>query len=296
MNNPYLQQAIQDAQGDVSSAIGSRFNNNAFGGTAHQQTLARELGRVSNQMRMQDYAAQQGLSESDVARQLATQQYNIGNQNQLNQANANLGFQNANIQNQANQFNAGLQGQNIGFQNQANQFNANLGAADLARNAGLASTLGQANANLGLSNIQNQMSTNQFNAGLQGQNIGRQQQALSFAPTLAANDYADAQAMMGLGNQIQGNNQQIANANYEEFLRQQAYPAQQLSYMQAGLNPAGAAFRNQTTTSPDPQTNPLGNMVGGGMLGYAAGNALPNVFSNPWIGALGGAALGGILS
>jgi hypothetical protein len=216
-DNPYLNQAINRAMGDVSSRVNSRFNDTAFGGTAHQQTLARELGNVSNQMRMQDYTQQQGLAESAVNRGMQAGQFNIGNQ----------------------------------------------------------------------------MSTNQFNAGLQGQNLGRQQSALSFAPTLAANDYADAQAMMGLGNQVQGYNQQIADANYQEFLRQQAYPGQQLSYMQAGLNPSATAFRNSTTTGPDQSTagNTMANMLGGGTLGYAAGN----YFDNPWLGALGGAALGGLL-
>jgi hypothetical protein len=309
MDNPYLSQAINRAQGDVSSRINSQFNDTAFGGTAHQQTLARELGNVSNQMRMQDYAAQQGLSESDVARQLATQQYNIGNANQLNQFNAGLQQQNAGIMNQmglanaglrgqdisnqmaVNQANAGLQGQNISNQNQLNQFNANLGM----QNAGIMNTTNQFNAGLQQQNIANLMNTNQFNAGLQGQNLGRQQSALSFAPTLAANDYADAQAMMGLGNQVQGYNQQIADANYQEFLRQQQYPAQQLSYMQAGLNPAASAFKNSTTTGPDVSTagNTMANMAGLGTLGYAAGSGLG--FENPWWGALGGAALGGLL-
>lgn len=76
MDNPYLNRAISDAQGDVSSRINSQFNQNAFGGTAHQQTLARELGRVSNDMRMTDYGRQQGLYENDVTRNLQSQQFN----------------------------------------------------------------------------------------------------------------------------------------------------------------------------------------------------------------------------
>lgn len=215
-DNPYLNQAINSAMGDVSSRINSQFNNTAFGGTAHQQTLQRGLGDVANQMRMQDYTQQQGLQENALNRGMQSGQFNISNQ----------------------------------------------------------------------------MNTNQFNAGLQGQNIGRQQSMMNFAPTLAANDYADAQAMMGLGSQLQGYNQQIADANYQEFLRQQNYPAQQLSYMQAGLNPAASAFRNSTTTGPDQQSSGMANAFGGAALGYAAGNALG--FENPWWGAMAGGILGGM--
>lgn len=234
MNNPYLNNAINQAQGDVQTRINSQFNNNAFGGTAHQQTLARELGNVSNNMRMADYASQQGLAENAVNRNLSTQQFNIGNQNATNQFNANLGMTNAGIQN----------------------------------------------------------TTNQFNANQQAANVNRQQGALSFAPTLAANDYADAQALMGVGNQLQGTNQSIADANYQEFMRQQQYPAQQLQYMQAGLNPSQSAYSTTTQTS-NTGGNGVVNALGGGALGYGISSALN--FSNPWIGAIGGGVLGSLL-
>ena len=182
-SNPYLQNSINTAMDDVSGRINSQFNGNAFGGTAHQQTLARELGNISSNMRMQDYTTQQGLAE-----------------NQLN----------------------------------------------------------------------------------------RQQNALSFAPTLAANDYADAQALMGVGNQLQGYNQQVADANYQEFMRKQDYPGQQLSYMQAGLNPSTQAFRSTTSVSPDQGSNGLAGAIGGGLAGYGVGS----YFNNPWLGAAIGAGAG----
>lgn len=201
-NNPYLQQNINNAMGDVESRIDSKFNNNAFGGTAHQQTLARELGRVSNDMRSADYTQQMGLAENNVNRQLQA---------------------------------------------------------------------------------------GQFNAGTQGQNVQRQMATLPFAQNLAANDYQDANAMMGIGNQLQGHNQNIANANYQEFNRALDYPGQQLAYMQAGLNPSASAFLNSSTTASDPKTNPIANAAGGAMTGYALGNMMG--FSPGW-GAAGGGLLG----
>lgn len=216
-NNPYLNNAINQAMGDVTSRIDSKFNNNAFGGTAHQQTLARELGNVSNNMRMQDYTQQQGLAENDVNRNLQTQQFNIGNQNAMNQFNANLGMS----------------------------------------------------------------------------NIDRQQSAMAFAPTLAANDYADAQALMGVGNQLQQNNQMIADANYQEFLRKQQFPEKQLGYMAAGLAPSTSAFNTTTGTASGNSGSSFANAVGGATLGYGAASGLG--FSNPWLGAAAGGLLGGMM-
>lgn len=347
MNNPYLNTAIDRAMGDVESRINSRFNGNAFGGTAHQQTLARELGNVSNAMRMQDYSAQQGLAENAVNRDLSNQQYNINNANALNQYNAGLGMQNANIANQMGQFNAGIQGQNVANRNAINQVNAGLQGQNIAntnsinqynanlgmQNAGIQNQMAQFNSNLSGQDIANQQAANQFNAGLQGQNIAntnainqynaglgwnaanaqnqmgqfnaglqqnnisRQQQGLAFAPTLAANDYADANAMMGLGNQLFGYNQSIADANYQEFLRQQQYPSQQLQWMQAGLNPSQSAFSNSSTTTPDAQSSPIAGAIGGGMAGYGALSGLNSIYNtgiSPWLGA-GLGALGGLL-
>ena len=183
-NNPYLNNQIGQAQDNVTSRINSQFNNNAFGGTAHQQTLARELGNIDTNMRGQNYQFERGM----------------------------------------------------------------------------------------------------------------QQNALGFAPTLAANDYADAQALMGVGNQVQGHNQNIANANYQEFIRQQGWPGQQLAYMQGGLSPSASAFRNSTTTESAPEGSPLVSALGGGMAGYGLTNAWNGLDTgynlNPWIGA----GIGGLLS
>lgn len=263
MDNPYLNQQIQNAMGDVSSQIDSRFKGNAFGGTAHQQTLARELGRVGSNMRMQDYGQQQGLAENAVNRDLSNQQYNIGNTNQLNQANANLGMQNAGIQNTANQFNAGLQGQNISNTNALNQFNATLGANDLARNTSATQALGQANANLGLSNIGNTMQVNQANATIGQNNVANQANAAAMAPTLEAAKYGDANNLMALGDKAQANSQANLDFNYQEFLRQQNQPGVNLGFMQQGLDPSRGATQTTTNTPTQGGSNTAANLLGG---------------------------------
>lgn len=83
--NPYLDQMIGNAQQDVVDAwsrnelpgISSQFNaGGAYGGSAHQQALsssqqnlADQLGRISTNLRGQDYTNQQQLDESYLARQ-----------------------------------------------------------------------------------------------------------------------------------------------------------------------------------------------------------------------------------
>lgn len=97
--NPYIDQAIQKTQGDISRSYAAgtgaqtlaQFRNaGAFGGSAMQETqdmqnraLGDALSNASSQMRMQDYGLQQQISAQDLARnsQLAESQYARGDQN-----------------------------------------------------------------------------------------------------------------------------------------------------------------------------------------------------------------------
>lgn len=101
-NNPYLQQQINAAQQDIVRSFNNSVANNtdaafaragAFGGSAWQQAqaenanqLAQNLGRVANDMRMQDYQLQAQLGESDLARQLQAGQFNAALGDQAYQA------------------------------------------------------------------------------------------------------------------------------------------------------------------------------------------------------------------
>lgn len=94
--NPFLNQAIQNAQADVTRAysnnvapgISSAFNSSgAYGGTAHQAALAEsqrqlagELGDISTGMRSADYDRQVALAESDINRRMQASQNNLGMQ------------------------------------------------------------------------------------------------------------------------------------------------------------------------------------------------------------------------
>jgi hypothetical protein len=93
-NNPYLQQNIDYAISDAANPVNSLFASaGRFGGSAHQGTMAREAGRVSSQMRMEDLATERnrqqqaagaldGLERSDRGMQMAA----IGQQGEFSNA------------------------------------------------------------------------------------------------------------------------------------------------------------------------------------------------------------------
>lgn len=96
-SNPYLQQNIDAAMGDVTRAykntvmpaqtnavVGSgSFGNSGLAQAQSEQErqLADQLGKVSSGMRMQDYTTQQQLAESGLNRDLGAQQFNASQGN-----------------------------------------------------------------------------------------------------------------------------------------------------------------------------------------------------------------------
>ena len=178
LNNPYLNEAIQYAQDDVSrnyerttapqqamrmAASGSFGNTGLMAQDSEERrNLAGELGRVSSGMRMQDYGLQAQLGEADVGRRLSADQFNV--QSRANDIGRDMSgtFQQMGMGLDADKFNASNQ-------LQTQQFNSQLGQNDLARNAQLAGQQGQFNstgqANNSQFNTNAQNGANQWNAG-----------------------------------------------------------------------------------------------------------------------------------
>jgi hypothetical protein len=108
-SNPYLQANVGQALNDVTGRVNSQFNNNNFGGSAHQETLTRNLGDTASQMYGQNFANERnnqmnaagqsiGLANADyndsaalqaigAQRQGLAQQYLTGAANQFQGAN-----------------------------------------------------------------------------------------------------------------------------------------------------------------------------------------------------------------
>lgn len=154
--NPYLQQNVGQALDDVSGRVNSQFNNNNFGGSAHQETLTRNLGNTASQMYGQNYAneRQNQLSAAGQAIPLSMADYNdssylqgIGAQRQ--------GLANQYLGNAANAFNGAAQhpydqltrygdvvraGQGVGGTTVSKTSGGDSGGSDMANIAGLALT------------------------------------------------------------------------------------------------------------------------------------------------------------
>lgn len=260
MNNPFLQGAIDYAQGDVTRSYNNtiapqqqaaQVASGSFGNAGLQQmqleqqrNLAQELGRVSSGMRMQDYGLQAQLGESDLNRQ---------------QAN--------------NQFNAGLRQSN-------SQFNAGLSQADLARNAGLQQQLAQFNAgqaqqtgmfNAGAQNAMSQFNANtsndmaRFNAGTGANLMGMGLQGLMNVNNTQAQN---AQALMGLGQINRGIEQQGLDAAYQAWREQQQYPQQQLGNYADIVRQMTFGGQQSQTQEGNPWMGAIGGMqIANGLFG-----------------------------
>lgn len=109
-SNPWLKSNVDTAMNGVQSRINSQFNNNNFGGTAHQETMQRGLGEVASGMYGDNYARERGnqLNAATQAIGLAGADYQdanylqgIGAQRQ-NLANQYLGNSNTQFTNAAN--------------------------------------------------------------------------------------------------------------------------------------------------------------------------------------------------
>lgn len=110
-SNPYLQATADRALGDVQTRVNSQFNNNNFGGSAHQETLTRNLGDQANALYGANYTNERNnqLQAAGQAVPLANADYNdasilqgVGAQRQA-LANQYLGLS-GNTFNQAAQF------------------------------------------------------------------------------------------------------------------------------------------------------------------------------------------------
>lgn len=201
-SNPYLQSAIDanasDMQKNFNQSVMPQIDRMAqqsgsFGNTGVQAVqqnafndLGKNIGNMSNSMRMQDYGMQQGLAENQLNRNQALNTFNAGNLFNAGQFNSNLQANDLNRNlgalSQVGMFNAGQQN-NMGQFNANNllnsqQFNSTLGANDLSRNASLAQNLGQFNAgarnNVSQFNAGQGNQMNQFNAGSANQMIQNQ--------------------------------------------------------------------------------------------------------------------------
>jgi hypothetical protein len=122
-----------------------------------------------------------------------------------------------------------------------------------------------------------------------------QLRATQQAPELAREDYADAQAVLGMGDVYRQNEQEVLNQQYQQWLQQQQWPYQNLDVLANGIRTSMGGGGSSITTAPNPfQPSRTAGILGGGLLGYGIGSQFQNPYAGPVGAGLG--ALGGYLS
>jgi hypothetical protein len=95
--------------------------------------------------------------------------------------------------------------------------------------------------------------------------VGQVLQASSMAPAFNAMDHQDIAALLGFGNQEQGNMQKHLDEGVNEFNRQQNHPLQQMDFLGNVLGRASTGFGTQSGSGQSGGMN-----VAGGLLGALA--------------------------
>lgn len=120
-----------------------------------------------------------------------------------------------------------------------------------------------------------------------------QMRSAMFAPQLAQTDYADASALLGVGDARRSLNQEGLNQQLADWTEQQQDPYKKLDTLASTISTASGGYANSSSSAPNPyQTSPVAGMIGGGMAGYGLGQMAGGYGG---YGAAGGALLGGLL-
>jgi hypothetical protein len=98
---------------------------------------------------------------------------------------------------------------------------------------------------------------------------GYMQSALGLAPTIANQDYVDAQQLLGAGQGFQNQEQRNQTDAYQRWQEAQQYPERQLGVLARAL---GINFGSSTTTT-QPSPNNLANLLGAGLAAWGAYNS-----------------------
>jgi len=248
----------EQARQVAESLMQQGFSMNDAAAQAKEQFSQAMFGMNAEQQQAMEGFMQQGFSMNEAARQAQEQfgQSRFGANEAARQAQEQY-MQSQFGMNAANQQFASQMGlQRYQAYEQAKQAAAQMGlSADQANQAGqIAAMQGQ----LGLQ--QNQLAASNALAGFGGQQQMMEMERLGM--------------LQGIGAQQRGLAQQGLDAGYQDFLRQQAYPYEQLGFM-SNIMQGNAYAPGSTTTMFGQQPSAMQQMLGGGIAGaglYSAYN------------------------
>lgn len=237
----FKQSALDDVVGNYQRGTAAQTDSamnraGAFGGGAHiaqisqnEGNLARNLARQSSEMDFGQWDRSAGLSESGIARDLAARQADYAR-------------------------NAGLEEGAIARVNDTK-------LADYARNSQLA----EAALNRGF-----QGQTNDLNRASQYWDMerNRQMQSLPLAIQGHQSDLGDAQRMIGVGDAQRQYQQDMLNAQRNNYQQYQNWPFEMIDKYSNLLARASGNYGQQSSQQQQNyQTNPYAALIGGGLLG-----------------------------
>jgi len=302
-SNPYLDQMFNTAAGRA----GEQFNEQTLPGIAAQFGAGSRTGSGIHQEMAQNAQREFGRGLQDMAAGIYSPAYESERNRMIQAAGAGsqaglgagqLGLDTFSGFNQADLGRLGLaSGQYLGERGLGQQGAQNLGQLGLGQGNlalggyGLGGAMGQGYAGAG--NQMGGLGLGQQNVGLGGigamsdmyGNVGQNQfRAGSLTPGFNDMQYGDMDRLMGVGGMVEDQAQRYMGGNQDRWNYGQGAPWQGLnnySNVVYGL-PGGYG----TSTSTQPGGSRLAGMAGGAMSGFAMGG--------PW-GALGGAAMGGLL-
>lgn len=151
-------------------------------------------------------------------------------------------------------------------------------------------------AQLGEADLARQLQASQFNAGLNDSAYqserARQLQAAGMLPGMAQQGFANAQALLGIGDAQQAQNQGQLDIAYQNWMNQQNQPYQSLDVMGNAIRTLMGGGGTQTQTGPNPYqrsgtASALGGALGGGMMGMQLGGPMGGMVG-AGLGLLGG--------
>jgi len=254
----------------------------AFGGSRAaienaeaQRNLSQQMSDIQSKGSQEAYNQAAQMFTSDQARKLAAAQAN-------QQAGLTVGMQNLNAQQQANVQNvanrlqasgmnaqqamqAALANQQMGYNVGQQNLAAKLGVQQLGSGQNLQAQLANQTANQQMQQLAEQ--SKQYGAGLGLQGLQAGMQGYNNLGTVGQNLYgqniANLNAQAQFGGQQQQQVQNILNQQYQDFLTQQQFPYQQMSYMYNALRGIPLSQGAQSVYQAPP--NMLSQVAGAGL-------------------------------
>lgn len=132
------------------------------------------------------------------------------------------------------------------------------------------------------------------NEGAYQSERNRMQGALGMVPGFANMDYQDAQALMGVGDRLQGQTQAGLDDQFDRFNEARNYPQQQLDVLSRLFGNQSTGQTTNQQLPKQPGTNKAAGAIGGGLAGAQMGSMIMPGMGTAVGGGLG--ALMGLLS